>query len=240
MEAERPPARAVTQRKTVTFVRHGVAAHNFHGVQDPHPDEPARYTDSPLTDYGRAQAAAAATITPALGCELLVCAPLSRAIETGLLAFPDAPRIVAHEAVREYAARRYANKRKTRTELAAAFDRVDFSLVESDPDPLFNPDQAEPWPAGPIARAKEFMGWVLQQPERQIAVASHGVFIEVLLRLFSALPEDERVMNCELRTMVVQPSEGGMPCEMVELLPTMEPPEAAVKKECRERGVERQ
>ena len=59
MEAERPPARAVTQRKTVTFVRHGVAAHNFHGVQDPHPDEPARYTDSPLTDYGRAQAAAA-------------------------------------------------------------------------------------------------------------------------------------------------------------------------------------
>ena len=107
---------AAAGKKVLTFLRHGVAAHNFHDAQDPDPDEPARYTDSPLTEYGRAQAAATATATPALQCELLVVAPLSRAIETGLLAFPTVGRVVAHEAVREYAARRYANTRRTRTE----------------------------------------------------------------------------------------------------------------------------
>lgn len=139
--------------KVLTFVRHGVAAHNFRDAQDPDPDEPARYTDSPLTDYGRAQAAATATSTPALECEMLVVAPLSRAIETGLLAFPSVSKVVAHEAVREYAARRYANKRRTRTELQVLFgDKVDFAMIGSDEDPLFNPEEAEPWPAGPVAR----------------------------------------------------------------------------------------
>jgi hypothetical protein len=37
-------------RKIVTFLRHGEAAHNFHDAKDPDPDEPARYTDSPLTE----------------------------------------------------------------------------------------------------------------------------------------------------------------------------------------------
>lgn len=37
-------------RKVVTFLRHGVAAHNFHDAKDPDPDEPERYTDSPLTE----------------------------------------------------------------------------------------------------------------------------------------------------------------------------------------------
>ena len=146
---------APASSKTVTFLRHGVAAHNFHDAQDPDPDEPTRYTDSPLTEYGRAQAAATATATPALACEMLVVAPLSRAIETGLLAFPEVGKVVAHEAVREYAARRYANKRKTRTELQEIFgERVDFGLISSDPDPLFNPEEAEPWPAGPVARSE--------------------------------------------------------------------------------------
>jgi hypothetical protein len=148
-------AAAPASSKTVTFLRHGVAAHNFHDAQDPDPDEPTRYTDSPLTEYGRAQAAATATATPALACEMLVVAPLSRAIETGLLAFPEVGKVVAHEAVREYAARRYANKRKTRTELQEIFgERVDFGLISSDPDPLFNPEEAEPWPAGPVARSE--------------------------------------------------------------------------------------
>ena len=190
IEMEAAAAVPAAGTKVVTFLRHGVAAHNFHDAQDPHPDEPTRYTDSPLTDYGRAQAAATGTASAALGCEMLVVAPLSRAIETGLLAFPYVTKVVAHEQVREYAARRYANKRLTRTELEEIFrDSVDFAMIASDPDPLFNPDEAEPWPAGPIQRAREFMDWLIQQPEQRIVVASHGVFIEVLLKLLNALPK---------------------------------------------------
>ena len=59
-----------------------------------------------------------AAVTPSLGTvELLVCSPLSRAIDTGLLAFPGilqaecaegqaSGRVIAHEDVREYCARR--------------------------------------------------------------------------------------------------------------------------------------
>jgi hypothetical protein len=45
-----PMATAPPTTKVLTFMRHGVAAHNVHGAQDPHPDEPERYTDSPLTE----------------------------------------------------------------------------------------------------------------------------------------------------------------------------------------------
>ena len=98
--APAPPA-AAAARKTVTFLRHGVASHNFPGVRDPDPDRPGRYTDSPLTDYGRAQAAvvcaAGLAVAAAAGSgggdgpawppELVVVSPLSRCIETALLAF---------------------------------------------------------------------------------------------------------------------------------------------------------
>jgi hypothetical protein len=57
-----------------------------------------------------------AALTPSLGAvELMVCSPLSRAIDTGLLAFPtllpppglqQPGRIIAYEDVREYCARR--------------------------------------------------------------------------------------------------------------------------------------
>jgi hypothetical protein len=43
-------ATAPPTTKVLTFMRHGVAAHNVHGAQDPHPDEPERYSDSPLTE----------------------------------------------------------------------------------------------------------------------------------------------------------------------------------------------
>ncbi len=128
--------------------------------------------------YGRAQAAATATATPELQCEMLVVAPLSRAIETGLLAFPNVGKVVAHEAVREYAAKRYANKRRTRTELQALFgDRVDFTMIDSDEDPLFNPDEAEPWPAGPVTR---YSSYTLQHLHAQLLATTWQIALGLL------------------------------------------------------------
>ena len=43
----------------------------------------------------------------------------------------------------------YANKRRPKTELMQIYaGRVDFSLIQSDKDALFNPDVAEAWPQG--------------------------------------------------------------------------------------------
>ena len=210
--------------KIVTLIRHGVAAHNISGVQDPDPGEPARYTDSPLTDRGRKQASSMSNKTLALGIELLVCAPLSRAIDTGLLAFPQVECVVAHEDVREYCARRYANKRLAKSELEAKYTgRVDFSLINSEVDPLFNVDKAEAWPAGPIERAQSFIHWIMQRPEKRIAVASHGVFLEVLLRQLGGLPDGERVHNCELRNLTLRNGTQFAGVDLVAIEPVLRP-----------------
>ena len=191
-------------RKVVSFIRHGLAAHNFGGIIDPDPVTPDRYTDSPLTDYGRAQATCAAAEAAQLKPELLVCSPLSRALETGLRAFPHVPTCVAHEMCREYCAGRYANKRLSRTALAARFPSVDFSALSGDEDPIFRPDVPEAWPAGLQDRIVKFIHWVGCRPEKAIAVASHGVYIEVMLKMFDCLALGERIANCELRTVVLE------------------------------------
>ena len=49
----------------------------------------------------------------------------------------------------------------SQSELEAKYTgRVDFSLINSEVDPLFNVDKAEAWPAGPIERAQSFIRWI--------------------------------------------------------------------------------
>lgn len=238
---------------TLVLVRHGVAAHNLPGAKDPHPDDPGRFFDSPLTEYGRAQAAALSANVSMPCCELLVVAPLSRAIETGLLAFPAAKRgvgqkaqCIASDLVREFAPPlRYANRRRAREALEALFgDFVDFSELPSGPDPLFCQGDVrngggERWPDDVIARAFKFLGWLAHRPEKSIAVASHGVFLEVLLRILGALPHGKRVMNAEVRILVLESSSdestGGW--RVVEHKATTRPPEEVLRQECERRGV---
>lgn len=51
-----------------------------------------------------------------------------------------------------------------------------------------------------VIRAEKFLQWCCQRSENQIVVVSHGVFIESCLNAFcpSALPDGQRVYNCDL------------------------------------------
>lgn len=142
---------------TVIVMRHGVARHNVPDPATPHPhhhpreqrlDDPA-WTDPPLIETGRMQAVQAGTRiaewwrqqqqqqqSPHGGnndddtpFDLVVVSPLSRCIETAVLAFcpggagaaattgggPPPIRFVCHEDVREAFGRHYPDKRSEKS-----------------------------------------------------------------------------------------------------------------------------
>lgn len=49
------------------------------------------------------------------------------------------------------------------------------------------------------ARVDRFLAWLVQRPESQITVVTHGVWMESLFRVHcsTALREDQRVHNCD-------------------------------------------
>lgn len=73
--------------KTVMLVRHGQSEHN---AQVYHPHDPdyndPRYLDAPLTLTGRTQASALYPVVRRFDPQLIVSSPMTRAIETALLA----------------------------------------------------------------------------------------------------------------------------------------------------------
>lgn len=72
--------------KTLILVRHGESAYNVH--YQAHGSDPLDLWDAPLTQRGEQQARAAAQALAAHGVDLALTSPLSRAVQTCLLALP--------------------------------------------------------------------------------------------------------------------------------------------------------
>jgi Histidine phosphatase superfamily (branch 1) len=131
--------RVEERRQTVIFLRHGVALHN---IPDETTHQPRRLndpslTDPPLVETGKIQAVqAGARITEWLRAHIggrigyVVVSPLSRCIETAVLAFfpgttsgsynenGNRPiRFVCHEDVRETIGVHYPNRRRKKSTL---------------------------------------------------------------------------------------------------------------------------
>lgn len=68
----------------IYLIRHGQSA--FNAAHAPGAPDPMIY-DAPLTELGRAQATAARQKAAALGIQLVLCSPLTRAIETARIIF---------------------------------------------------------------------------------------------------------------------------------------------------------
>ena len=140
---------------------------------------------------------------------------MRRATLTGLLAFGahiargDLP-VVANEGCHERAGKHTCDKRLSRTDLAAAFPKVDYSLLEDEEDPMWGDGVTrEPWEAV-AARASKFAEWLLNRSEKCIAVAAHSAF---LLTIFNAVfdVEDDAVRTWfgtgEMRCVVLTPAQ---------------------------------
>lgn len=87
------------------------------------------------------------------------------------------------------------------------FPHVDFSFISTDEDTWHNDDRRET--IREVAeRGHAFLRFIRSRPERNIAVVSHGVFLETLvgglvLGVVDPRVSAERFRNCEMRAIVV-------------------------------------
>lgn len=186
--------------KLVHFIRHGQGKHNVAQKEwyaAGKPGEPytedmdpggAKYGDAELTELGRSQAVALQPSTASLRPDLLVVSTMRRAIQTGLLAFADQVGagtlpVLAIELCHEIAGKHTCDKRRSRSELAAAFSAVSFSEVADEEDPYWG-DGSRETVQHVAARGEAFMRWIEGREETEIAVATHSTF---LLALFNGV-----------------------------------------------------
>ena len=126
----------------------------------------------------------------------------------------QAPCIIIHEAVREAFGQHHTDRRRSKTELqqilsqweATSSFRVQFDGAFAEHDDLWTPHQRETL-SNVQARVHAFLHWLAQRPELNIAVVTHGVWMEVLLQQFLTT----RVYNCHAYAteVVSRPSGNG-------------------------------
>lgn len=152
--------------------------------------------DAPLTEKGRQQAIKLQPRVQALETkpELVVFSPNCRALQTGVLAYQSLigrVPFLAHEMCREETGVHKCDKRRPVSNQKIEFPQIDFSMLESEEDPLFRDDSRESkMELG--ERIYKFLEWLSQRPERHVAVNSHSGW---LLCLFNGVVHD----SCEAK-----------------------------------------
>jgi len=192
--------------KTLHLMRHGEALVNAAGRVFPKGDprksavrQDPKFFDSPLSEKGMLQSAAlgAGTLegrdTPPR-VELVVCSPLTRAIQTSTAVFApsgsavkqaagSAPRLYVLEALREFCGKNFqpCDQRRAPEELAAAFPHADLKHVPSGKDELLGPGRVEA-PESADARIHWLLAWLRERPETSIGCVAH---MQILTRLLT-------------------------------------------------------
>ncbi len=129
---------------------------------------------------GRAQSEAARDALAALPRpEVFYTSPLSRTVQTALIAAPPGVPFVAEELIRERNGAHPCDRRRTRTELAADFPMVSLAALTTEADGTWKPER-EPW-GQLVARAGDFLRLLAARPERTVAVCTHNDFLQALL-----------------------------------------------------------
>ena len=160
--------------------------------------ETEAYWDARLTPLGEQQSRELAErlrmAHPSV--QLVATSPLTRAIQTGSLAFPEAqsgrPPFVATSLARERIWSHQCDRRRSREELEAEFPHVDFAEVAPGADEMWDTKELLPEPnnnTATSARAYRLLEWLWARPEEDIAVVSHWIFLKHLLGLSPEHPE---------------------------------------------------
>ena len=183
--------------KRLLFVRHAEGWHNKHYRERPEfmseaLGETEEYWDARLTPDGITQSEKLQTEVRPRWAELVVVSPLTRAIQTASIAWPnttkwDRPPFVATSLARERISTHQCDRRRSRATLAAEFPHVDFSEVADGEDEMWESKEHFPSELNSTAateRAAELLHWLWRRPESQIAIVSHWVFMKHLFKIF--------------------------------------------------------
>ena len=213
------------QSKRLLLLRHGQALHNPRAevakIAGCSFDEFLRLMkeddalDAELTELGRGQARQTCRVMGgevALGIDLLVSSPLSRALETASLAFPDAAArsFLCLESLREINGYLLNAQRIPRSALAKRFPTCNFSDLATEDDAMWT--QELEGDASVAQRGYDSLRVLCSRPERCIAVCAHGGLFQRLLNDHPLVEADEatrrRFGNAELRACTMSWADG--------------------------------
>ena len=125
--------------------------------------------------------------------DLVVSSPLSRAIVTADLALPHAlaPNRILHESWREINGKLLNAQRRTVSELSTLFPHWDGSLIETEHDIAWKPDELE---TRESCRERGYNGlyWILTRPESKVLLVCHGGILNYTM---NDLPEKVMVVD---------------------------------------------
>lgn len=170
--------RGESGRKVVHLIRH--AQSTFNQSLEVGRVEP-KWRDALLSEEGLSQARRLRREVASLGVELVVTSPLSRAVQTALLAFEGLGiPLLVQPLAREWRYT-YCDIGRSGAELAARFPGLDFAHLEESwwYEGGGGADGFVEEPAEHVGRRiQQLVGWLEARSERHIAVVGHGAFFE--------------------------------------------------------------
>ncbi|XP_040952902.1 phosphoglycerate mutase-like protein 1 isoform X7 [Gossypium hirsutum] len=219
------------QKLVIHLIRHAHGLHNLESERHRDPLKRIQYADPELSPLGWQQVREQRKDLSASGLleriELVVTSPLTRTLQTsvGIFGSPlkdentvgngyqngiktpifNHPPIIASELCRERLSK--GRSRGTISQCRSRFPQVDFSLIEREDDILWEADERES-NESVAAKGIKFIKWLLARKEKEIAVVSHGVFLQqtliALKNEFDSSIEKEFLTpfgNCEIRSL---------------------------------------
>lgn len=137
------------------------------------------WRDARLTELGREQASSLRPTMLNHNLDVVLVSPLSRAIQTGLLAIPYRQPFVVEDDVRERIGTHPCDCRRSRTEIKADFPEVDVSPLATEEDDKWTPVR-EPM-EDLIARSERVLHTLKGRAETHIGIVTHNDFLTALL-----------------------------------------------------------
>jgi len=179
--------------KAILCIRHGEST--FNAVAPSCGVDPLHY-DAPLSEVGRQQVRRARELLRDTAIDLVITTPLTRALQTtaGLFAdHPSSPPIIVESLHRERV-ENSCDVGRSPALLSRAFPSFAFDHLPE----IWWHDHGKPDERGVCiepaelvqARTREFRRFLLQRPERLIAVVGHGTFFLMLT--------GQALANCEV------------------------------------------
>ncbi|XP_044481195.1 phosphoglycerate mutase-like protein 1 [Mangifera indica] len=127
----------------------------------------------------------------------------------------DGPPIIAVEHCRERWGLEPCNRRRSIHEYQTLFPGIDFQLIESEDDILWKADVRESYEEV-AARGIKFLKWLWTRQEKEIAIVSHGIFLQQTLQKLAKETNQSmenlcsRFGNCEIRTVAINIADGSI------------------------------
>ncbi|XP_024534273.1 phosphoglycerate mutase-like protein isoform X2 [Selaginella moellendorffii] len=171
-------------------------------------DDDDRLFDAVLTPAGWEQVATLRKIVREAGLDrriqLVTVSPMTRTLQTATGVFRGADYgsdsslpLVAVELCRERISARTSDRRRSISSYKAHFPSVDFSQIEEESDVLWNAETAESL-AAMQQRIRQFLQWLWERKEEEIAVVSHSSFMRNMLKRSNLV-----LPNAQLKTVLL-------------------------------------